>query len=110
MEEEQWAIEITLNQMFGPSHPWILNVGPRFAQSLRERLYGDGGSIESQTMFALIMSKSYGFDSWRQTTVSKVLSGEREVKLAEAVAIADILKLDLLKMIGASDGEHSEKA
>ena len=52
----------------------------------------------------------YGHTTWHQTTVAKVEAGDREVKLAEAVALAEIVRTPLSTLIGAEDGEHPEEA
>lgn len=75
-----------------------------FAKRVRERREALG---LSQSMVALIMATS-GFSSWRQTTMAKVESGDRDVKLAEAIALTQIVadRVPLDDMVGRFDGEH----
>lgn len=57
-----------------------------------------------QQAVATIMVVLYGHTSWRQTTVGKVETGERQVQLAEAVALAEILGVSLTDLIGDPNG------
>lgn len=77
---------------------WVSSVGQTFAQRFRERRRYAGQ--KSQQHIALTMAAVYGHTSWHQTTVAKVESGERDVKLAEAVALAEIIGVPLSDLIG----------
>lgn len=96
---------------------WVTSVGQTFAQRFRERRRYKSGA-KSQQHIALTMVVVYGHISWHQTTVAKVESGEREVKLTEAVALAEIIGVPLSELIGEpgasrnggeGDGKHPEE-
>ncbi|QNK52348.1 helix-turn-helix transcriptional regulator [Dermacoccus sp. PAMC28757] len=87
----------------------VASMPATFARNVRRRREAIG---VSQGMVAKIMF-SYGFRSWRQTTLAKVEAGERAVKLDEAFALAEIYAIsldDLLRDCGVErvDGAIAE--
>lgn len=69
----------------------VASMPATFARNVRRRREAIG---VSQGMVAAIML-SYGFRTWRQTTLAKVEAGERAVKLDEAFALAEIYDISL---------------
>lgn len=45
---------------------------------------------------------------WHQTTVAKVEAGERELRLSEAVAVADVLGVEVAVLVGADHDDTAE--
>lgn len=91
---------------------WVKTIGSNFAAALKARRTAAG---ISQQHVAMTMAMLYGHTNWHQTTVAKVEAGEREVRLAEAVALAQIVGSPLSQLIGDweevdPDGQHPEEA
>lgn len=64
----------------------------------RVRAIREGQGIPQQHL-AMTMTVLKGH-RWHQTTVGKVESGERPIKLSEAVAVAEILGVPLVSLVG----------
>jgi transcriptional regulator with XRE-family HTH domain len=62
-----------------------------------------------QTHISTTMRMAHGFP-WHQNTTGKVESGERPIKLAEAVAVAAILGVPLEDLIGVQTGTGTTAA
>jgi len=58
-----------------------------------------------QNVLAMTMNSMYGFP-WHQTTVGKVESGERPIRLAEAVAVAQSLGVPLDDLVAEAERAH----
>jgi len=69
----------------------VASIPATFARNVRRRREAIG---VPQGVVAGIMF-SYGFRTWRQTTLAKVEAGERAVKLDEAFALAEIYAISL---------------
>lgn len=63
----------------------------------------------SQQHVALVLEAMYGIP-WHQTTVAKTESGERPIRLAEAVAVAQALSVPLDELLhDADEGRKRER-
>lgn len=69
----------------------VASLPATFARNVRRRREAIGvpQGVVADLMF------SYGFRTWRQTTLAKVEAGERAVKLDEAFALAAIYSISL---------------
>lgn len=84
---------------------WTRDAGRLFAKRIRAvRL----DSEHTQGTVAILMASIYGHSTWKQTTMAKVESGEREVKLTEAIALADILAESLVNLIRPEEGSDGD--
>lgn len=87
---------------------WVTSTGDRFAErigEIRANLYRSSNrhNAYTQGMVAAKMALLYGYATWNQSTLARVERGEREVKLGEAVALCEILEVDLMDVISPGD-------
>ena len=83
---------------------FVEEVGPNFARHLRTRRVAMG---MSQRHVVLFLEVEHGI-VWHQTVVAKIEAGQRQVKLTEAFALADVLGLPLEQLI-RGDVAHSRR-
>lgn len=86
-------------QQPGPGRPYggafVRDVGVNFARHVRMRRAAMG---MSQQHVVLSLEIEHGI-VWHQTVMAKIEGGQRQVKLAEAYALADVLGIPLDRLV-----------
>lgn len=88
---------------------WLDKIVRQFgltARDVREAVYETSGRDPRYTREILAEDmRALGFRSWRGTTLAKIEYLEREIKLDEAVALCELLGVNLVEMIKPTNGK-----
>lgn len=80
------------------SREWVAGTDERFAARIRQ-LRESKGHTQAEMAAKLTLLHGGHVGQWHQTRWSKVEAGERRVWLGEAMAIADVLGVDLSTLL-----------